>query len=313
MANRSILIGLLAGLAAGLLVTATVTTMPLVFFLPFVAAGVIYIATMGWGFQAGIASVLAGTGTIGMLTEVPTAVASSAMLFIPAAWVGHLANLGQADAEAEGGIRWYPLGTILFHLMAILVVVFITIGALGGVTEEALVNSFKQLFSEVMRQRPDMSGLTPEVIETQARAYATVIPLVAPGVWLLMHVLTAFAAAAITRRSGILAREREDIAASVALPPQAAGFLVAGLVGMLVLSGSVALAGAVMLGIAICGYGLIGLAQLHFKLRGNPAAFLVLTIAYGSIILLAFPFIVFTIMGLLRSFSQQARNTPGHS
>jgi len=226
--------------------------------------------------------------------------------------VGHLTNLGQTD-EDRGGIRWYPLGTILFHLMAILVVVFITIGALGGVTEEALVNSFKQLFSEVMRQRPDMSGLTPEVIETQARAYATVIPLVAPGVWLLMHVLTAFAAAAITRRSGILAREREDIAASVALPPQAAGFLVAGLVGMLVLSGSVALAGAVMLGIAICGYGLIGLAQLHFKLRGNPAAFLVLTIAYGSVILLAFPFIVFTIMGLLRSFSQQARNTPGHS
>ena len=312
MANRSILIGLLAGLAAGLLVTATVTTMPFAFFLPFVAAGVIYIATMGWGFQAGIASVIAGTGTIGVFTEISTALAGSAMLFVPAGWVGHLTNLGQTD-EDRGGIRWYPLGTILFHLMAILVVVFITIGALGGVTEEALVNSFKQLFSEVMRQRPDMSGLTPEVIETQARAYATVIPLVAPGVWLLMHVLTAFAAAAITRRSGILAREREDIAASVALPPQAAGFLVAGLVGMLVLSGSVALAGAVMLGIAICGYGLIGLAQLHFKMRGNPAAFLVLTIAYGSVILLAFPFIVFTIMGLLRSFSQQARNTPGHS
>ena len=312
MANRSILIGLLAGLAAGLLVTATVTTMPFAFFLPFVAAGVIYIATMGWGFQAGIASVIAGTGTIGAFTEISTALAGSAMLFVPAGWVGHLTNLGQTD-EDRGGIRWYPLGTILFHLMAILVVVFITIGALGGVTEEALVNSFKQLFSEVMRQRPDMSGLTPEVIETQARAYATVIPLVAPGVWLLMHVLTAFAAAAITRRSGILAREREDIAASVALPPQAAGFLVAGLLGMLVLSGSVALAGAVMLGIAICGYGLIGLAQLHFKLRGNPAAFLVLTIAYGSVILLAFPFIVFTIMGLLRSFSQQARNTPGHS
>ena len=312
MANRSILIGLLAGLAAGLLVTATVTTMPFAFFLPFVAAGVIYIATMGWGFQAGIASVIAGTGTIGVFTEISTALAGSAMLFVPAGWVGHLTNLGQTD-EDRGGIHWYPLGTILFHLMAILVVVFITIGALGGVTEEALVNSFKQLFSEVMRQRPDMSGLTPEVIETQARAYATVIPLVAPGVWLLMHVLTAFAAAAITRRSGILAREREDIAASVALPPQAAGFLVAGLLGMLVLSGSVALAGAVMLGIAICGYGLIGLAQLHFKLRGNPAAFLVLTIAYGSVILLAFPFIVFTIMGLLRSFSQQARNTPGHS
>ncbi|MCB1415113.1 MAG: hypothetical protein KDJ64_01740 [Nitratireductor sp.] len=312
MANRSILIGLLAGLAAGLLVTATVTTMPFAFFLPFVAAGVIYIATMGWGFQAGIASVIAGTGTIGVFTEISTALAGSAMLFVPAGWVGHLTNLGQTD-EDRGGIRWYPLGTILFHLMAILVVVFITIGALGGVTEEALVNSFKQLFSEVMRQRPDMSGLTPEVIETQARAYATVIPLVAPGVWLLMHVLTAFAAAAITRRSGILAREREDIAASVALPPQAAGFLVAGLVGMLVLSGSVALAGAVMLGIAICGYGLIGLAQLHFKMRGNPAAFLVLTIAYGSVVLLAFPFIVFTIMGLLRSFSQQARNTPGHS
>ncbi|MEZ5881229.1 MAG: hypothetical protein R3D35_11275 [Nitratireductor sp.] len=312
MANRSILIGLLAGLAAGLLVTATVTTMPFAFFLPFVAAGVIYIATMGWGFQAGIASVIAGTGTIGAFTEISTALAGSAMLFVPAGWVGHLTNLGQTD-EDRGGIHWYPLGTILFHLMAILVVVFITIGALGGVTEEALVNSFKQLFSEVMRQRPDMSGLTPEVIETQARAYATVIPLVAPGVWLLMHVLTAFAAAAITRRSGILAREREDIAASVALPPQAAGFLVAGLVGMLVLSGSVALAGAVMLGIAICGYGLIGLAQLHFKMRGNPAAFLVLTIAYGSVVLLAFPFIVFTIMGLLRSFSQQARNTPGHS
>ena len=312
MANRSILIGLLAGLAAGLMVTATVTTMPFAFFLPFVAAGVIYIATMGWGFQAGIASVLAGTGTIGVLTEIPTAIASSAMLFVPAGWVGHLTNLGQAD-EADGGIRWYPLGAILLHLMSILVVVFIAIGAFGGITEEALVASFKQLFSNVLEQRPDVSGLTPEVIEVQARTYAAAIPLVAPGVWLLMHVLTAFAAAAITRRSGLLAREREDIAANVSLPPQAAGFLVAGLVGMLALSGSASLAGAVMLGIAICGYGLIGLAQLHFKLRGNPAAFLVLTIAYGSIILLAFPFIVFTIMGLLRSFSQQARNTPGKS
>lgn len=311
MANRSIFIGLVAGLAAGLMVTATITTMPFAFFLPFVAAGAIYIATMGWGFQAGIASVIAGTGTIGVFTEPSTALASSAMLFVPAGWVGHLTNLGQSDEN--GGIVWYPLGTILFHLMSILVVAFIAIGAFSGISEAMLVDSFKQIFQEVMRQRPDMSGLTPEAIDTQAQAYATAIPLIAPGVWLLMHVLTAFAAAAITRRSGILAREREDIAANVSLPPQAGGFLIAGLAGMLFLSGGASLAGSVMLGIAICGYGLIGLATLHYRLRGNPAAFLVLTIAYGSIILLAFPFIIFTIMGLFRSFAQQARNTPGQS
>ena len=61
--------------------------------------------------------------------------------------------------------------------------------------------------------------------------------------------------------------------------------------------------GAFAFGVALAGLAGVLLAPVYsvFPTMGR------------DFILLAFPFIVFTVMGLLRSFSQQARNTPGKS
>ena len=128
MTNKAILTGLLAGIAAGLCVLATVNMGPVAYFLMFIAAGAVGVATMGWGRDAGIAATVAAFGVLVLASGLPIAAASTLLLFVPAGWTGYLANLGHRR-PGEAAVDWYPLGRILLHLMALLAFAFIAVGA----------------------------------------------------------------------------------------------------------------------------------------------------------------------------------------
>jgi len=301
--NSSIIIGALAGIAGGLMVLAAFNAGLLAFVLLFAAPAAVYLASMGWGTVAGIVAAIVATVMSGVFGAPSFAVLTGLLLFAPAAWVGHLTNLAQ-PAENGTGLVWYPLSAILLRLMTALTASFLIVGYSAGYSTEMFVGSFVDMMKQMAASNPDLPALDEDLLMARAASYARLIPIIVPCIWLLLHVITAFVAANVTRRSGLLAREEEDIAATVNLPIEAAGFMAAGLIGSMFLSGTAAAAGSVFLGIALGGYALIGLAQLHYRTRPMASRGFILGIAYGMIVLFTVPLFVFTVMGLIRSFSQ---------
>ncbi|MGB7288398.1 MAG: DUF2232 domain-containing protein [Salaquimonas sp.] len=305
--NQSIIVGVLAGIAAGLMVLAAFKAGVLAIVLFFAAPAAVYIASMGWGSLAGIIAAVTGASLAAGAGDNSIAGLALVLLFAPAAYVGHLVNLGQRDEN--GNIIWFPLSDILLRLMAILAIGFVLIGALSGYTQELAAAAIVELMKQIASTNPELPQLNDELLLDRANLYAGIIPAMLPCMWLLLHVVTAFISANITRRSGLLARAPEDVAASVSLPFQASVFLAVGLAGMFLFTGALKLVGGVSLGIGIAGYALIGLAAMHFRTRPLQSRGLLLAIAYGSIILFSLPLLVFTFIGLLRSLQTNQPNS----
>ncbi len=297
--SQSIFVGVLAGFAAGMMVLAAFNAGMLAFFLFFTAPAAIYIASMGWGNPAGITGAFIATGVTAYVAGNDAAVLVAAISFGPAAYVGHLVNLGQPNPA--GGVTWFPLSQILLRLMIMLAAAFILIGAVTGFTTEQFAGEFVQMLRIISETNPDLPAVSPEILAERSLLYAKILPLIIPAVWLLFHGITAFLSAAITRRSGLLAREAEDVAANLRIPPEAVLLPAAGVVIYLLFSEPLALAGAVMLSISLGGYGLAGLAHMHVATRGNPARSLILWVAYGSIFILTIPIFIFAAIGFFRS------------
>lgn len=305
--NRSTIVGILAGIAAGLMVLAAFKSGVLAFVLFFAAPAAIYIASMGWGSFAGIIAALTGAGISAAFGDPSIAGLALLLLFGPAAYVGHLTNLGQR--QEDGQLVWFPLSDILMRLMLVLCAGFILIGVLSGYSQELAAAAFVELMTQIAKANPDLPNMNQELLVQRATLYAVLIPLIVPAIWLLMHVVTAFLSANITRRSGLLAREREDVAATVALPFEAAGFIALGLGLMFLATGALSLVGGVLLGIGSAGYALIGLAHMHYRTRPMQSRSLILGIAYALIILFSLPLLIFTILGLLRSIQTNSANS----
>lgn len=306
--SQPLWVGLLAGIAAGLMMLAAFRAGFSAVILIFAAPAAVYIAAMGWGTLAGIVSAATAAVLVFMTTGFSAAVMASALSYFPAAWVGHLANLGRPADDGEGMI-WYPLSEILFRLMIALALGFWIFGLVSGYSPELVIPAFVELMREMGSANPDLPALTDTQLQQSAKLYASMIPLVVPAMWLLFHVLIAALSAAIARRSNLLARAPDDIAASLNLPPAAFIFAIAGLVGTLLLSGAPQMAASVLLGLAIGGYGLVGLADLHYRTRNWPARGILLALVYTAIVLFSLPILFFTGIGFLRSLG--AMRGPG--
>lgn len=311
---QPIFVGILAGIAAGLMVFAAFNAGLLAFLLFFAAPAAIYLAAMGWGNLGGIVATLTGTVLIGTVGGTSIAALAGILLFIPATYVGYLVNLGHKNDD-QGNILWFPLSDILLRLMIILAGGFILIGVISGYNSEVFSQAFIEMMHQLAESNPDLPRLSDAQLVERADLYSNLLPIIAPCIWLLPHVITAFIAASITRSSGLLARQDETVANVINLPLEAAGFLGVGLLGYFLFDDAIAQASSVLLGIGIGGYGLVGLAQLHIFARSFPTGKLLLSASYTAIILFSVPFLFFTIMGLIRSFSthNSGSNDPDQS
>jgi hypothetical protein len=190
---------------------------------------------------------------------------------------------------------------------------FLLFGAISGYSNELVVPTFVQLMQEIAAANPDFPVSGEAEIVERATTYANLIPLIVPGLWLMLHVGVAFLAARITRRSGLMARADEDIAATVRLPVEAIILQVAALVGLFILPGVYEMAAKAAFGIAVSGFGLIGLAQLHYKTRGMQGRGLILAAAYGAILLFTVPLVFFAASGVMRSLAPHKTGPSGPS
>ena len=85
---------------------------------------------------------------------------------------------------------------------------------------------------------------------------------------------------------------------STDLPPVLAALLIVAVIATF-LGGTVALVAGAFAGALAMGFALVGFAVLHLLVRGNPAAPLVLSVAYGATFLISLPLLLFVALGLL--------------
>lgn len=300
-------VGLLAGIAAGLLAIASLSSglasAPLIFLTPVA----IYIASMGWGAIAGLIAAVAASLLCFLFGGVGVAFSTGLIIFAPAAWIGNLTNLGQADEN--GNTLWYPLSNILLQLMIVICIVCVIILFMVDFQSPQTTAQLAEILKAAAKNNPELTAPSDEDIANTLKMITSVMPIVAAGTWLAVHVANAYLAAVVVRSSGLMARTRDNIAETISLPKVALAVLAIGFAGTMFSSGLIAQISGVLLGGSITAFAFLGLADMHLKVRNSKGGSLILFAAYGSIFIFYLPILLFTGVGVMRLFrmvSQEA-------
>ncbi|MEC9344209.1 MAG: hypothetical protein VYD64_10240 [Pseudomonadota bacterium] len=313
--NQFWIMGLLAGIAGGLMAYAGLYAGVGTIFLLLAAPFTVYVASLGWGTAAGLTAAVVATAITGFDGTMAAPVVGGALLFFPAAWAGHLANLARRDTIAGAGAAngrevtvWFPLSGVLLRLMLSLIAGVVITGWVVGYSGDELAEGFLKMMSEYYARQAEFDSPGTEALQRSARLYAGMIPLFIPAVLLFVHVTIIYLAAMVVRLSGRLSRPADDIAATASLPVEALALPAAGLVCMMLFSGSAYAVAAVVAGIGVAGFALVGLAELHHISRGRPGRGFLLFISYFMLVLFTFPLLIFAGMGVRRTIRH--RNAP---
>jgi hypothetical protein len=304
--QATIAIALAAGLVGGMIALAGLQ--PTAFSLPLLilAPAPVYVAALGWGTRAGVIAAVTAT-MLGLVWQAPIALAfGGTLLFAPAAYAGHLANLAQPNPAGPGMI-WYPLSGILLRLMLMLLGGFIVTGLAVGYDQAKIAEAFAVMFRDIMA---DGGATVPsdEDLLRYAETYTSMLPAVFAGMWLLGHVLIMHLSAVVTARTGRLARPAEDIAANIGLPKEALAIPLFGIIGMLLLGSPGIEVAALATGLGIAGFAIVGLGELHTMTRGKPGRGLILIVSYLLLLVFGFPVFVLAVMGAIRALRSNPNN-----
>jgi len=323
MKPSSLLIAAAAGTASALLFAGVVLQSSSAVTLALAAPIPIAIASLGWGTVAGAIAAIASALVIVALSG---SWAGALLLIVamtgPAAIAGHLLGLaqplgdqahddpnmaanqneagpGQAPQPAPPKLLWYPLDRVLFAIALMATLACLGLGWYFGYDVEALKPEIVAALSE--------GGTAAQVSEAEldnvAALLLNLVPLVQPAVLTLTLVVGLYLGAWIVRTSGRLPRPKDDLPTAAHLPPVALFVFVTAL-AVSFLPGTIALAATVVMGAFGMAFTLVGLARLHARSRGRSNRGLLLFASYAGIVILSFPILIFTIMGLADTWRQ---------
>ncbi len=320
MNPTNILIAIAAGAASALLFAGLVFQSGSAVTLALVAPIPIFIASLGWGSLAGFVAAVASAG---ILAAVSGLVSGGVLLFVamslPAAVAGHLAGLARPATEdvtapslrqagAASGqptLLWFPVERILFAIAAMAALACIGLGWYFDYDVAAL----QPEIVETLRQSGNAAQMSDAEFEAVASLLLSLIPLVQPAVLTLVLSLGLYVAAWITRMSARLPRPKDDLPATLHLPPVALFVFAAGL------AGSFAAGPVEQIALVVCGafgmaFTLVGLGQLHLRTRGRSNRWLLLFVSYAAITILSFPLFVFTCLGIFDTIKRMRPPSP---
>ena len=286
------LVGLGAGIAAGLLFASLATGSITAILLFYIAPLPVFIATLGWRHVAGLIAAACATATV-------TIVSGAFFLAVPvisfaAWWLGYLALLARPAAHPEGEVEWYPVGRlVLWAAIMGTLVVFAAVPNFG--TDQQTVQAgLRKSYDRILRD--------PSLVDLLVIA----APPAAAAVTSLLNVLNLWLAARIVRISGRLARPWSSLSA-LALPPQAWGLLVIALGGSFLPDLFGILCG-VWAASLIIAFAILGVAVLHWTTQGMGLRTLLLASVYASAAVLGWPVLLIALLGLAENmFNIRAR------
>ena len=286
------LVGLGAGIAAGLLFASLATGSITAILLFYIAPLPVFIATLGWRHVAGLIAAACATATV-------TIVSGAFFLAVPvisfaAWWLGYLALLSRPAAHPEGEVEWYPVGRlVLWAAMMGTLVVFAAVPNFG--TDQQTVQAgLRKSYDRILRD--------PSLVDLLVIA----APPAAAAVTTLLNVLNLWLAARIVRISGRLARPWSSLSA-LALPPQAWGLLVIALGGSFLPDLFGILCGVWAASLIIV-FAILGVAVLHWTTQGMGLRTLLLASVYASAAVLGWPLLLIALLGLAENmFNIRAR------
>jgi hypothetical protein len=293
----NIAIGLGAGAAAALLFASLASGSLLALILFYLAPLPILIAAIGWSHWAALIAALAASAGLAALFGTLFALAFLIGVGLPAWWLGYLALLAQDDGSGRPeGLVWYPAGNLVFWaacLGAIIVIACIPfLGLDTGTVKSTLTGSLD-------RALPAADANNPEAVAKRNAVIAvlvTVAPMMIALMLTLIQSVNLWLAAKVVKISGRLKRPWPALA-EMRLPAATPVLLAIAMVGSLLL-GLFSIP-AILLASLLTAYALIGLAVVHVVTRTmGGGRRVMLTGVYGAIIVLGWPTMVMSIIGI---------------
>jgi len=297
--STSLLVGLLAGVAAALLLVSAGSPSSLSFILFAAAAMPILIAGLGWSNLASIVAVVSAMAIIGFATTPQAALVSAVTTLTPAAWIAHLSNLARPAEEIggpEGEFVWYPLSDIFLNIAACVCVGLVAVGLALGYGQE-FVGQLVDVFVTTLKDSNADYQPTAESMTEMKQFFLFALPAIQAAIWVLILLAGWYLASAIVRLSGRSKRPKDDLPSQLRMPRLGAIALAAGVV-MSFIGGSIGLVGWTLIGAFGMGFAVSGYAVAHHRTRGKPARGLLLWTAYLATVIFTVPLAFFFFLGL---------------
>lgn len=298
MNNKSILIAVICGLLTAVMLFAPLRLGAAGAFILFLSVLPLHVSTLGFGSLAGLVSAAVAAIVFAIGFGPLPALASFALTLLPAVWLGHMAGLMR---EEDGQDEWFPLSTLLFRLILLCAALVIATGIISGYDAQTLATTIDELYANMFKAMKDApSGVNvPDeaTMQNLAKQGTLILPVIMPISLILMHVINIHLGARFARSRDWMLRPKDDIPANVGLPMIAVGLLAVALVGTF-FGGNIALVAKVFVGALTAGFAMVGLAVIHFMLRGSPFKNMILTVCYAVTLFTFFPAFIFAAIGM---------------
>jgi hypothetical protein len=280
---QMVLVGLGAGAAAALLFASVASGSLAAVVLFYLAPLPIVIAALGWSHLAGLIAAAAATAAIAVLSGI--FFLAVPVISFGAWWLGYLALLARpASNGAAGALEWYPVGRLVLWAGVVGTLVVAAAVPNFGTDQESLQAALRKTYERILRDQ-SVIDLLVVAVPPAAAVFSTVTNLF--NLWL---------AARIVKISGRLTRPWPDLAA-LTLPAPSAGLLAAAIAGSFLPDLAGVLSGAFAASLLMV-FAVLGLAVLHAITRGMAGRAVMLTGVYGVTIVLGWPILAISILGL---------------
>ncbi len=315
LTSASLMVGILAGVAAALLSISAGEPTPLSILLFAAATLPILIAGIGWTNSAGFIAAAVAGGIVSLAVAPLAGLVFTLTTLAPAAWLAHLANLARPADEIggpQGAVAWFPMADILLQLCLLVVGGLVVVGAAMGYGPDMVAGVVDQFFSVMSEQDPDLA-----VNDADRAMYAdfflTALPVVQGALWVLILFSALYVALWIVRLSGRGRRPKDDLPASLRMSRRSLYIFGVGL-ALTFFGGAPALVGAVICGAFAAGFILAGFAIFHFRTRGKPWRPFAIWGAYLGVLFLTLPILFFLVLGMIQTArAVPVSNLPGSS
>jgi hypothetical protein len=278
-----VLVGLGAGAAAALLFASVVSGSIAAIALFYLAPLPILIAALGWSHLAGLIAAASATAVIGLVSGV-FFIAVPVIAF-GAWWLGYLALLARPATNGGGtDLEWYPVGRLVLWAAVIGTLVVAAAVPNFGTDQQSLQAALRKTYERILRDQ-SLIDLLVVAVPPAAAVFSTIT-----------NVLNLWLAARVVKISGRLKRPWPDVPA-LALPVSATGLLAAAILASFLPDLIGVLAGAFAAAL-LMAFAILGFAVLHAITRGTNARGLVLFGAYVASLVLGWPVLAMSILGL---------------